>query len=664
MGIYYTAYCYNPNVGFDFQKSTNVIPFGLLPDNNWNAWNNFDGSSLPAGTHLSNLLYDFDRTDWRKFDVSEFEESGRTKAMGFTLLPKTNEGGFYLGMNIDVYSWVDTMPDVAVGEDISCSIYVRNDDKAGKTHTFSLRWIEGDTPEKFGNNAESGALDSMAIPADGKFYRLKGTFKAKYKHGGYQSDGFKTTIGMRVYQAKLSAGDDNSAMSIVMPMVNKGTEATPFNMPERLANVPDSESKLDPYRLPWRGVSSTDSDNYEDYTWSMEGKNVINDKLNYEGVTKPEIAHIYERDKAQRAIIGINEDTWNNENGRTVSYNVINRKINLVGHTIQIERKGETASIHDENSGSWVDTGDLLYSSQNGLLIDSGLGDMSNSLDDGSFYAKEGQLLRVDEALNSAMYSYPTSLPAFYANEDMAKESSAYRLTTDGIKVHHTTPPDASNGINSLLAELFQYGVATYPNKINKYTTNTKSIKGVWGWTRNNARGQWYAHNGWDIFDWFREGNLGDIKPQAQRLVFVNLATKKVWWFDWLDGLWKKSGEKTMPTTRPTILSSYYALGLPKDGKTKGQIIFTDKAYGDFGSQISSKSLGEESLFPAETKEKVYYAPFWHDWRYNSYDFWWGYAETWNNGTPKYNNPKYGSFGVKNVDYFAGLCDMERIWLS
>ena len=663
MGLYYTAYCYNPDTGFDFQKDTNVIPFNYFPSSDWRPWNNFDNSNLePSGQHLSYLLYDFDNTDWKKFDVSEFPECGRTKAKGFTLSPKNANGGYYLGMNLDVYSWVDKMPEFAVGEDVSVSIYVRNDDKLGRSHNFSLRWIESNDASKYGNNAESGALQTMLIPADGKFYRLEGTFKCKYKHGGVNADGFKTPIGMRVYQAKLSAGDDKSAMSIIMPMFNKGTKATPYNATEK--DIEAVESSFDPWRLPYKGTASESSDDYKDYDWTLEGNTVINDKLNYEGVTKPEIAHIYVRDTTHRGIVGINNDTWDNGNGRTVSFNLINRKDNLVGHTIQIERKGEQASIHDENSGTWVDTGDLLYCSQNGLLIDQGLGEMSNSLDDGSFYAKEGALLRVDEALNSALYSYPSSLPPFYADEDMSVESSANRLKTDGIKVNHTTPPDASNGIASLLDELFQYGVATYPNKVNKYKTKTKSIKGVWSWTRNDIAGQWYNTSGWDIMDWFRGGNMGDIKPQAERLVFVNLATKKVWWFDWENGSWKKSTEKTMPSARPTILNSYYALGLPKDGKVKGQIIFTDKNFADFGSQISSKTLGDNSLFPAETKENVFYAPFWHDFRYNSWAWWWGYTATWNNGKPSYNNPKYGSFGVKTVDFFNGTCNLERIWLS
>lgn len=670
MGTYYTAYCYNPENGYDFGKEQQVPP-NLMETSDLHAYGNVNP---PKPTTKQNKQFEqIDgemRADITKESVYPwFKETGRTKSTVLRCKSTVEAGGagYYVGMHMCTFNWVYTPAQLKAGTVITMSVYVYNDDDYA--HTFNTRTNESNDPLKWNGASESTAGTSVKIEPK-TWQRLEWQYTLKYDHVGSFSE--VGDLGMRVYQAKLSKGIKADFL-IGMPKVEIGTKATPYRMTEKDEKSTAYWTTKDPYYRPYVGRATTDSDNWEDYTgWEKVSEELLDNKYADIGWTKAEAQLInlpeHKSDITDETRVnmwvGIDSDTFEVGTGRTVQFSQLNRELNFVGQVVECGT--DNAGAYNYNDSTWVNMGDIMYSSQNGLLIDCALGEMANLGDDGSQYAPTtaGALTRVDEVARDIIRNHGASYTGAFADVDYNQESESFRPKTANLKISAKEHPDASGGASSYIENIWNYGMTTKPYKINRFTTKSKWTKGISNFIYNNGVTYFSRiHN--DLADWFRGGNIGDIKPLPQRIMMINMTTKKWWWFNYdkKQGLWVRSAEKTRASSAPTLISTAYANGLPKDGKLKGAVVFTDTNYADYASKNLPSTLGLDILFPDERKEFVYYAPFWHDGNYRSDMNWWG-ATSAVRSNFAYNDQKYGKFGVSAIDLMNGTCTMRRVWNS
>lgn len=670
MGTYYTAYCYNPENGYDFGKEQQVPP-NLMETSDLHAYGNVNP---PKPTTKQNKQFEqIDgemRADITKESVYPwFKETGRTKStvLRCKSTVEAEGAGYYVGMHMCTFNWVYTPAQLKAGTVITMSVYVYNDDDYA--HTFNTRTNESNDPLKWNGASESEAGISVKIEPK-TWQRLEWQYTLKYDHIGSFSE--VGDLGMRVYQAKLSKGIKADFL-IGMPKVEIGTKATPYRMTEKDEKSTAYWTTKDPYYRPYVGRATTDSDNWEDYTgWEKVSEELLDNKYADIGWTKAEAQLInlpeHKSDITDETRVnmwvGIDSDTFEVGTGRTVQFSQLNRELNFVGQVVECGT--DNAGAYNYNDSTWVNMGDIMYSSQNGLLIDCALGEMANLGDDGSQYAPTtaGALTRVDEVARDIIRNHGASYTGAFADVDYNQESESFRPKTANLKISAKEHPDASGGASSYIENIWNYGMTTKPYKINRFTTKSKWTKGISNFIYNNGVTYFSRiHN--DLADWFRGGNIGDIKPLPQRIMMINMTTKKWWWFNYdkKQGLWVRSAEKTRASSAPTLISTAYANGLPKDGKLKGAVVFTDTNYADYASKNLPSTLGLDILFPDERKEFVYYAPFWHDGNYRSDMNWWG-ATSAVRSNFAYNEQKYGKFGVSAIDLMNGTCTMRRVWNS
>lgn len=666
MGTYYTAYCYNPENGYDFGKEQQVPP-NLMETSDWE---NYGNVNPPKPTTKQNKQFEQIDANMRADITKEsvypwFKETGRTKAQVLRCKStvEADSDGYYVGMHMCTFNWVYTPAQLKAGTVMTMSVYVYNNDDYA--HTFNTRTNESNDPLVW-NGASENTAGATNVRIEPKTWeRIEWQYTLKYDHIGSFSE--VGDLGMRVYQAKLSQGVKADFL-IGMPKVEVGTKATPYRMTEGEEKSTAYWTTKDPYYRPYVGRATTDSDNWEDYTgWEKVSEEILDNKYADIGWTKAE-AHIVVLPESANVAsdrinmwVGIDSDTFDVGTGRTVQFSQLNMDYNFVGQVV--ENATDNNGAYNYNDSTWVNMGEIMYSSQNGLLIDPVLGEMGNLGQDGSQFTT-GTLTRVDEVARDLIVNQGASYTGAFANVDYNEEAQSFRVKTQDLKVASATYPDASGGASSYIENIWNYGMTTKPYKVNRFTTKSTWTKGMSNFIYNNGITYFSRiHN--DLADWFRGGNIGDIKPLPQRIMMINMTTKKWWWFDYdkKQGLWVRSAEKTRSTTAPTLISTAYANGLPKDGKLKGSIVFTDTNYADYASKNLPSTLGLDILFPDERKEFVYYAPFWHDGDYTSDMNWWGASSAVRTNFA-YNDQKYGKFGVSAIDLMNGTCTMRRVWNS
>lgn len=665
MGTYYTAYCYNPENGYDFGKEQQVPP-NLMETSDLQSYNNINP---PKPTDIATKQFEQIDENMRGDITKEsiypwFKETGRTKAMALRCKSTVDPGavGYYVGMHMCTFQWLHTPTQLKAGTVITMSVYVYNNDDYA--HNFVTGTNESNDPSKWNEESEFSSGVEMSIEPK-TWERLEWQYTLKYDHiGNFNQVG---DLGMRVFQDWLSQGIKADFL-IAMPKVELGIKATPYRMTEEDEKASISWRTCDPYYRPYVGRSVTDSDNWEDYTgWELVSEELLDNRYADIGWTKAE-AHIIILPESAREVsdrinmwVGIDSDTFEVGTGRTVHFSQLNMEYNFTGQVVECAT--DNTGAYNYNDSTWVNMGDIMYSSQSGLLIDCVLGEMGNSIQDGSVLAT-GTLTRVDEVARDLIVNQGASYTGAYANVDYNVEANTFRVKTASLKVSSATYPDASGGASSYIENIWNYGMSTKPFKVNPFTTNSTWTKGMSNFIYNDGVTYFSRiHN--NLADWFRGGNIGDIKPLPQRIMMLNMNTKKWWWFDYdkSQGLWVRSSEKTLASVAPTLISSAYSSGLPRDGKLKGSIVFTDKSYTDYASKNMPRSLGLDILFPDERKEFVYYAPFWHDGNYTSDMNWWG-ATSSVRTKYLYNDQKYGKFGVSEIDLMNGTCTMRRVWNS
>lgn len=666
MGTYYTAYCYNPENGYDFGKEQQV-PQNLMETSSLQA---YDNVNPPKPTTKQNKQFEQIDADMRADITKEsvypwFKETGRTKSLVLRCKSTVEaEGaGYYVGMHMCTFNWVYTPAQLKAGTVITMSVYVYNNDDYA--HNFNTRINESNDPLVWNGASPSTAGVSNIRIEPKTWKRIEWQYTLKYDHIGSFSE--VGDLGMRVYQAKLSQGVKADFL-IGMPKVEIGTKATPYRMTEGEEESTAYWTTKDPYYRPYVGRATTDSDNWEDYTgWEKVSEELLDNRHADIGWTKAEAHIVVLPESASVASdrinmwVGIDSDTFDVGTGRTVQFSQLNMDYNFVGQVVECATDNNGA--YNYNDSTWVNMGDIMYSSQNGLLIDPVLGEMGNLGQDGSQFTT-GTLTRVDEVARDLIVNQGASYTGAFANVDYNEEAQSFRVKTQDLKVASATYPDASGGASSYIENIWNYGMTTKPYKVNRFITKSIWTKGMSNFIYNNGITYFSRiHN--DLADWFRGGNIGDIKPLPQRIMMINMTTKKWWWFDYdkKQGLWVRSAEKSRATTAPTLISTAYANGLPTDGKLKGSIVFTDTNYADYASKNLPSTLGLDILFPDERKEFVYYAPFWHDGNYTSDMNWWGATSAVRTNFA-YNNQKYGKFGVSAIDLMNGTCTMRRVWNS
>jgi hypothetical protein len=671
MGEYFTAYCYNPENGYDFGKEQQVPP-NLFIRSSFRDYGDFN-PTYPTTQDTSQFeQIDEDRRaivknpiDGEDSVYNWFAETGRTKSLGLRLQSNPDHTGeaYYVGMHMRSNNWVYTPePQLKAGTVVTMSVYIYNNDDYA--HTFNTRTNESNDPIKWNGASESFTGTSVKIEAK-SWARLEWQHTLKYNHEGSYSE--QGDLGMRVYQAKLS-GTIKADFIIAMPKVEAGTKATPYRDTAYEFGSTTYWRTHDPAFRPYVGKGVTDSDNWEDYTnWTQVSTESLDNRNADIGYTKAEVHCLMLPEDAGQGIggqrpkiwVGIDSDTFNVATGRTVQFSQLNRELNFVGHIAENETDNEGA--YNYNDSTWVNMGDIMYCSQNGLLIDPVVGEMANLGEDGSQHT-QGTLMRVDEVARDIIYNLGASYTGAFANVDYNQECESFRPKTASLKVASKSHPDASGGAGSYIEQIWQYGMTTKPYKINRFTTNSKWTKAITNFIYND--GVTVFSRIWnEMPDWFRGGNMGDIKPLPQRIMMINMTTKKWWWFDYnkKTGLWERSAEKTRASSAPTLITTAYANGLPKDGKLKGAVIFTDTNYADYSSKMMPSSLGLDILFPDERKENCYYAPMWHDNSYRSDMYYWGDTSLVRNNF-NFNDQKYGVFGVYEINLMSGTMTLRRVW--
>lgn len=671
MGEYFTAYCYNPETGYDFAK-TQQVPPNLFTGSSFKGYGNF--SPTKPTTQNTSQFEQIDGNNWAivknpingEDNVSNwFPETGRTKSLGLRLQSNPDHTGeaYYVGMHMRVNNWIySPETQLKAGTVVTMSVYVYNNDDYA--HTFNTRTNESNDPNKWNGASENFAGASVRIEPK-TWARLEWQYTLKYNHEGtYKEQG---DLGMRVYQAKLS-GTIKADFIIAMPKVEAGTQATPYRDTAYEFRSTAYWTTHDPVFRPYVGKSLTDSDNWEDYTgWTQVSTESLDNRNADIGYTKAEVHCLNLPEDAWQGIgavrpkiwVGIDSDTFNVATGRTVQFSQLNRELNFVGHIAECET--DNTGAYNYNDSTWVNMGDIMYCSQNGLLIDPVVGEMANLGDDGSQYTT-GTLTRVDEVARDIIRNLGASYTGAFADIDYNQESESFRPKTAGLKVASKSHPDASGGAGAYIEGIWNYGMTTKPYKINRFTTASKWTKGITNFIYNNGVSV-FNRSLQDMSDWFREGNMGDIKPLPQRIMMINMSTKKWWWFNYnaKTRLWERSAEKARASSAPTLISTAYANGLPKDGKLKGSVIFTDTNYADYSSKMLPSSLGLDILFPDERKENCYYAPMWHDNNYRSNMMYWGDTAYVRSNFVN-NDQKYGQFGVYDINLMSGTMTLRRVW--
>lgn len=666
MGEYFTAYCYNPETGYDFAK-TQQVPPNLMENSDLQLYNNINPQKpTDIATKQFEQIDNEMRADITKESVYPwFKETGRTKAQALRCkgTVEENSSGYFVGMHMCTFNWVYTPAQLKAGTVITMSVYVYNNDDYA--HTFNTRTNESNDPLIW-NNASTDTAGATNVNIEPKTWkRIEWKYTLKYDHiGSFNEVG---DLGMRVYQHRLSQGVKADFL-IAMPKVETGTKATPYRMTEDDEKASTLWRTHDPYYLPYVGRATTDSDNWEDYTgWEQVSTESLDNRNADIGYTKAEVHCLSLPEDASQGIggqrpkiwVGIDSDTFNVATGRTVQFSQLNRELNFVGHIA--ENETDNGGAYNYNDSTWVNMGDIMYCSQNGLLIDPVVGEMANLGEDGSQYTS-GTLTRVDEVARDIIRNLGASYTGAFADIDYNQESESFRPKTASLKVASKSHPDASGGAGSYIEQIWNYGMTTKPYKINRFTTKSKWTKAITNFIYND--GVTVFSRMWnEMPDWFRGGNMGDIKPLPQRIMMINMTTKKWWWFNYnkKTGLWERSAEKARASSAPTLISTAYANGLPKDGKLKGAVIFTDTNYADYSSKMMPSSLGLDILFPDERKENCYYAPMWHDNSYRSDMYYWGNTSLVRNNF-NFNDQKYGVFGVYEINLMSGTMTLRRVW--
>lgn len=671
MGEYFTAYCYNPETGYDFAKTQQVQP-NLMQNSDFQSYGNFDPVK-PTTMQTSQ----FEQIDGKRKAIVKnpingedsvvnwFPETGRTKALGLRLQSNPDYAGvsYYVGMYMRANNWVYTPEtQLKAGTVVTMSVYIYNNDDY--KHTFSTRTNESNSPNEW--NSASGFSVGNDISIESKSWqRLEWQYTLKYNHEGSYSE--QGDLGMRVFQ-KLS-GNDKADFIIAMPKIEVGTRATPWRTTTHDEGIIDNWKAQDPVFRPYVGKSLTDSDNWEDYTgWTQVSTESLDNRNADIGYTKAEVHCLSLPEDAGQGIgrqipkiwVGIDSDTFNVATGRTVQFSQLNRELNFVGHIA--ENETDNSGAYNYNDSTWVNMGDIMYCSQNGLLIDPVVGEMANLGEDGSQYAT-GTLCRIDEVARDIVENHGANFPGSWGDISFKKETEGeWRPKSAGLKVASSLHPGASSGASSYIEQVWQYGFTTKPYKIKRFTTDSKWSKAITNFCYNNGVSV-FDRSKTAMPDWFRGGNVGDIKPLPQRIMMINMTTKKWWWFDYdkKTGLWVRSAEKDRPRYFSTSVQEWYKHGLPKDGKLKGCVVFTDTNYTDYASNNLPSTIGLDILFPDERKENCYYAPMWHDNNYRSDMCYWG-DTAFVRSNFNFNDQKYGAFGVYEINLMSGTMTLRRVW--
>lgn len=665
MGEYFTAYCYNPENGYDFGKEQQVPP-NLMETSSLEDYGNVNP---PKPTDKTNKQYEQIDSDMRADITKEsvypwFKETGRTKAQVLRCKSTVEvEGdGYYVGMHMCTFNWVYTPAQLKAGTVITMSVYVYNNDDYARLFRTSTN--ESNDPLKW--NGATSSTTGINVKIESKTWqRLEWQYTLKYDHIGSFSE--VGDLGMRVYQNKLSKGEKADFL-IGMPKVELGTKATPYRMTEKDEKASTLWRTRDPYYRPYVGKSVTDSDNWEDYTnWTQLSTESLDNRNADIGYTKSEVHCLNLPEDAWQGIggvrpkiwVGIDSDTFNVGTGRTVKFSQLNREMNFVGNIV--ENETDNAGAYNYNDSTFVNMGDVMYCSQNGLLIDAVVGEMANLGEDGSQYAT-GTLCRIDEVARDIVENHGANFPSGWGDISFKKEAEEWRPKSAGLKVASSLHPDASSGASSYIEQVWQYGFTTKPYKIKRFTTDSKWSKAITNFCYNNGVSV-FDRSKTAMPDWFREGNIGDIKPLPQRIVMINMTTKKWWWFNYnkKTGLWERSAEKDRPRYFSTSVQEWYKHGLPKDGKLKGCVVFTDTNYTDYASNNLPSTIGLDILFPDERKENCYYAPMWHDNNYRSDMCYWGDTALVRSNF-QFNDQKYGAFGVYDINLMSGTMNLRRVW--
>lgn len=666
MGEYFTAYCYNPENGYDFAK-TQQVPPNLMENSDLQSYNNINPQKpTDIATKQFEQIDNEMRADITKESVYPwFKETGRTKAQALRCkgTVEANGADYFVGMHMCTFNWVHTPAQLKAGTVITMSVYVYNNDDY--VHEFNAQTNESNNPLAW-NGASEVTDGTKAVIEPKTWKRLEWQYTLKYDHiGSFNEVG---DLGMRVYQAKLSQCI-KADFFIGMPKVETGTKATPYRMTEEDEKASISWRTCDPYYRPYVGKSVTDSDNWEDYTgWQQMSTESLDNRNADIGYTKAEVHCLnLPEDTAQgidgkrpKMWVGIDSDTFNVATGRTVQFSQLNRELNFVGHIAETET--DNAGAYNYNDSTWVNMGDIMYCSQNGLLIDAVVGEMANLGDDGSQYTS-GTLTRVDEVARDIVENHGANLPGSWGDISFKKETEGeWRPKSAGLKVASSLHPDASSGASSYIEQVWQYGFTTKPYKIKRFTTDSKWSKAITNFCYNNGVSV-FDRSKTAMPDWFREGNIGDVKPLPQRIIMINMTTKKWWWFNYdkETGLWVRSAEKDRTRYSATLVQEWYKHGLPKDGKLKGCVVFTDTNYTDYAYKNLPSTIGLDILFPDERKENCYYAPMWHDNNYRSDMCYWGDTSLVRNNF-NFNDQKYGVFGVYEINLMSGTMTLRRVW--
>lgn len=697
MALYSRAYCHNIMTGFDFSHSRKMNY--NLSDSLCSAFGRDFGANFP-------IMQQIDGEGRGIKSIEDIEticpESGRHDLQGYRMKSSVPaEGaGYYVGLHLSAMSYVYPLNngvDIPAGTKLTFSVYVKNlnDFRA----SFITRTNESNDYNKYGNKAESTEGTQIWLEPN-EVGRLVWTYTTKYKHRGKSIPFHSNTptenpepdtgdLGMRVYQAKLGTPvtetrKQTADFNIFMVKVEMGDTVTPFTGTQYMHEHQNSMNHEDwHFMLPYEGKKvGAPSDNWEDYTWdSGDMPEMATWKWNH-GAFKSEVALTLCRATPKNDIktttrhwVGIDSETWNNESGRTVEFSVINRDFNPIGQWFEIERNNNKWNPHEIHDGTWVNTGDILYIPQQGVAIDTMLGEMANMFDDGTQFAT-GTTCRIDEVLRDVVRNYPLSLPEYFwdelsvggtttssARNHLQRLEYPIRDELGVIKVNSKKVPKADGGLQPYLDSLWNLAVSTYPRKFNKTSGNPKEyngkLKGAPSFA-DMAKTFNYTRIFQDTADWFREGAFGDYRPKPKIIVFRNMEQKKMWWFSWSNGLWNRSGARAFTSSAPTLVSSY-DMNFP--GNVRGNINFTTSPYEDYGAVNTLTDDKLDFMMPDEKIEKCYYAPKWHEFKYNTWDSYWGAEAVRADGYNfKTQQGKYGAFGCYEVDFQSGTMTLRRIW--
>lgn len=690
MALYSRAYCHNIITGFDFSHSRKM---------NYNLSNSYCTAYDRQDLDTFKILAQIDGEERAIREVYDIEticpESGRHGLKGYRMKSSVPaEGaGYYVGLHLSAMSYaypLNNGVDIPAGTKVTFSVYVKN------LNDFRARFItrtnESNDWNMYGEQAESTEGTQMWLEPN-EVGRLTWTYTTKYKHRGksipWHSDGTAEPdtgdLGMRVYQYKLGTPVTESRKQtadfyIFMAKVEIGETVTPYTGTQYMHERQNSQNYEDwHFMLPYEGKKVGEpSDNWEDYTWdSGDMPEMATWKWNH-GAFKSEVALTLCRatpkndvNKTTRHWVGIDSETWNNESGRTVEFSVINRDFNPIGQWFEVERGDNSWAPHEIHDGTWVNTGDTLYIPQQGVAVDTALGEMANMFDDGTFYAG-GTTCRIDEVLRDVVRNYPLSLPEYFWDE-MSVSSGArnnlqrleypFRDNLQYIRVNSKKVPKADSGLQPYLDSLWNLAISTYPRKFNKVSGNPKEYNGKLKGAPSFAdmAGTFnYTRIFQDTGDWFREGAFGDYRPKPKVIIFRNIELRKMWWFTWDNGQWKRSSEVSFASPA-TLVSSYSGMNFP--GNVRGNINFTTSPYSDFSAVDTLTDDKLDFMLPDDTIDKCYYAPKWHESKYNTWDSYWGAeavrADGYNFNTQQ---GKYGSFGCHDVDFQSGTMTLRRIW--